>query len=91
MRASHHPHASRAVVKQGHTKLDRSRAPMALPWQAVGGQEKLSNQEGGGDDDDRVGAPNLLLLRVYRHSGATAVRFWGAGKTFFAPRPPSSA
>ena len=54
-------------------------------------QEKLTNQEGGGDDDDRVGAPNLLLLRVYRHSGATAVRFWGAGKTFFAPRPPSSA
>ena len=54
-------------------------------------REKLTNQEGGGDDDDRVEAPRFLLLRVYRRSGATAVRFWGAGKTFYAPRPPSSA
>jgi hypothetical protein len=54
-------------------------------------QEKLTNQEGGGDDDDRVEAPSFLLLRVYRRSGATAVRRLGAGKTFFAPRPPTSA
>ena len=54
-------------------------------------RSKLTNQEGGGDEDDRVLAVSFWLRRARRRTGATAVRFRGAGKSFFAPRPPSSA
>ena len=54
-------------------------------------RETLTNREGGAGDEDRVLAASFLLHRDPWRTGATAVRVWGAGKTFFAPRPPSSA
>ena len=54
-------------------------------------RSKLTNREVGGDDDDRVLAVSFWLRRARRRTGATAVRFRGAGKPFFAPRSPAFA
>ena len=54
-------------------------------------REKLTNREGGGDDEDRVLAVSFLLHRDPWRTGATAVLFRGAGEPYFAPRSPASA